>query len=99
MVAKFCSRSHGQPVFGVRSAAMMASRRSISREGIIGGSRKFARTVSDRPQREEHDAKAIQHLFSPDSFSSLGPNAGQSSNSRLASNRNQVRRSVPSMKF
>src|SRR6201986_3101832 len=35
MGAKFCSRSHGQPVLGVRNAAMIASRRPISREGVI----------------------------------------------------------------
>src|SRR5271165_1307384 len=35
MVAKFCSRSHGHPVFGVRSAAMISRRRPISREGVI----------------------------------------------------------------
>src|ERR1700733_634764 len=44
MVAKFCSRSHGQPVFGVRSAAMMASKRSISREGVMKALAMFART-------------------------------------------------------
>src|SRR5882762_5489843 len=37
MVAKFCSRSQGQPVPGVRSAAMISSRREMSREGRIGG--------------------------------------------------------------
>src|ERR1700730_9010128 len=35
MVAKFCARSQGQPVFGVPSAAMISSRRPISREGVI----------------------------------------------------------------
>ena len=35
MVAKFCSRSHGQPLPGVRSAAMISSRREISREGVM----------------------------------------------------------------
>src|SRR6516162_10888967 len=34
MVEKFCSRSHGQPVLGVRSAAMMSSSRAISRAGV-----------------------------------------------------------------
>src|SRR5579872_406216 len=37
MVEKFCSRSQGQPVFGVRSAAMISRSRSISREGVIQG--------------------------------------------------------------
>ena len=32
MVAKFCSRSHGQPVPGVRSAAMISISRAMSRE-------------------------------------------------------------------
>src|SRR5262249_11209892 len=35
MVEKFCSRSHGQPVFGVRRAAMMSSRREMSRAGFM----------------------------------------------------------------
>ena len=35
MVAKFCSKSHGQPVFGVRSAAMISISRAISREGVM----------------------------------------------------------------
>src|SRR5207244_3731557 len=35
MVAKFCSRSHGQPVTGVRSAAMISISREISREGVM----------------------------------------------------------------
>ena len=35
MVAKFCSRSHGQPLPGVRSAVMISSRREISREGVM----------------------------------------------------------------
>src|ERR1700722_9159319 len=35
MLAKSCSRSQGQPVLGVRNAAMIASRRPISREGVI----------------------------------------------------------------
>src|SRR5216684_3924666 len=33
MVAKFCSRSHGQPLPGVRSVAMISIRPKISREG------------------------------------------------------------------
>src|SRR3981081_2704845 len=36
MVAKSCSRSHGQPVLGVRSAAMISISRAISRAGFIG---------------------------------------------------------------
>src|SRR5690606_10757594 len=35
MLAKSCFRSHGQPVSGVRSAAMMSSRRRMSREGVM----------------------------------------------------------------
>src|ERR1019366_9352563 len=37
MVAKFCSRSHGEPEPGVRSAAMISRRREISRDGVIEG--------------------------------------------------------------
>ena len=32
---KFCSRSHGQPLPGVRSAAMISSKPEISREGVM----------------------------------------------------------------
>src|SRR4051794_23076060 len=35
MLAKFCSRSQGQPVPGVRSAAMISIRWAISREACI----------------------------------------------------------------
>src|SRR5471032_3210040 len=35
MLAKSCSRSQGQPVSGVRSVAMISSRREISREGVM----------------------------------------------------------------
>src|SRR4051794_38963887 len=35
MVSKFCSRSQGQPVTGVRSAAMISIRRLISLEGCM----------------------------------------------------------------
>src|ERR1700722_19680639 len=35
MLEKSCAKSHGQPVPGVRNAAMMARRRSMSREGVI----------------------------------------------------------------
>src|SRR5437016_6027592 len=37
MLAKSCCRSHGQPVPGVRSAAMISIRRPMSREGFSGG--------------------------------------------------------------
>src|SRR5580700_4044790 len=53
MVAKFCSRSHGQPVFGVRSAAMIASRRPISREGVITRILIGSRTWNADPIRAE----------------------------------------------
>ncbi len=33
---KFCSRSHGQPLPGVRSAAMISMSREMSREGFTG---------------------------------------------------------------
>src|SRR6188508_1823788 len=35
MLEKFCSRSQGQPVSGVRSAAMISNSRAMSREGFI----------------------------------------------------------------
>src|SRR5205085_4564765 len=35
MVWKFCSRSHGQPDPGVRSAAMISISRTMSREGFM----------------------------------------------------------------
>src|SRR5260370_37514174 len=35
MVEKFCSRSHGHPLPGVRSIAMISRKREISREGVI----------------------------------------------------------------
>src|SRR6266446_4917071 len=35
MVEKFCSRSHGHPLPGVRSIAMISSKREISRDGVI----------------------------------------------------------------
>ena len=35
MVRKLCSRSQGQPVPGVRSAAMISMRRAMSREGFM----------------------------------------------------------------
>src|SRR5260370_10481460 len=38
IVAKVCSRSHGQPLPGVRSAAMSPMRHAMSREGVMPGS-------------------------------------------------------------
>src|SRR5260370_33488893 len=38
MVAKLCSRSHGQPLPGVRSAAISSMRRAMSREGLMPAS-------------------------------------------------------------
>src|SRR5262245_52544163 len=35
MVPKFCSRSHGQPLPGVRNAAMISSSRVMSRDASI----------------------------------------------------------------
>lgn len=37
IVAKFCSRSQGQPVFGVRRAAMISISRAMSLEGFKSG--------------------------------------------------------------
>src|ERR1700732_3280022 len=61
MVAKFCCRSHGQPVGGVRSAAMISISRAISREGaragalaaVMTGFRSKARTLSELCHGEE----------------------------------------------
>src|SRR5262249_17258042 len=39
MVSKLCCRSHGHPVPGVRSAAMISISRAMSREGVIARSR------------------------------------------------------------
>src|SRR5689334_10317712 len=38
MVAKLCSRSHGQPEPGVRSAAMISRRAAMSRDGFMRAS-------------------------------------------------------------
>src|SRR6516164_5625548 len=46
MVAKLCSRSHGHPVPGVRSAAMMSISAPISREGFIAAPRALAIPIS-----------------------------------------------------
>src|SRR5215831_4958011 len=43
IVEKFCARSHGHPVPGARSAAMISMRRAISREGMTA--------MSDDPRR------------------------------------------------
>src|ERR1700719_2059840 len=44
MVEKSCARSHGHPVPGVRSAAMISIRRTISREAVM-------LVMSDDPRR------------------------------------------------
>src|SRR5712692_9896796 len=51
MVAKFCSRSHGQPLPGVRSVVMISIRRDISREGVMGAP-ELAKTDLCMPQDE-----------------------------------------------
>src|SRR6267142_1581716 len=55
MVAKFCCRSHGQPVPGVRSAAMMSRSRTISREGVMDrtAENEWRTTEDTPPQRVE----------------------------------------------
>ena len=50
MVAKFCSRSHGQPVPGVRSAAMISSSRAMSREGFMGHGERYQARSGRRDQ-------------------------------------------------
>src|SRR5437764_1185673 len=45
MVAKFCARSHGQPLSRVRSAAMISISAAISREGFSGLMRASARIL------------------------------------------------------
>src|SRR6202023_2311626 len=51
MLANLCSRSHGQPVWGARNAAMIASRRPISREGVITRILTGSRTSNADPIR------------------------------------------------
>src|SRR5215471_8267693 len=54
MVPKVCSRSHGQPVPGVRSAAMISSSRAISREGVI------ARSTTEGTRTADHTMLAVR---------------------------------------
>ena len=55
MVRKVCSRSQGQPVPGVRSAAMISISRAMSREGFTGWRASSAgagdRSKADRRRR------------------------------------------------
>src|SRR5579862_7060752 len=60
MVAKFCSRSHGQPVLGVRNAAMITSRRPISREGVITRILIGSRTLNADPIRAKNPPRPCE---------------------------------------
>src|SRR6516165_9684256 len=54
MVPKVCCKSHGQPVPGVRSAAMISSSRAISREGVI------ARSTTEGTRTADHTMLAAR---------------------------------------
>src|SRR4051794_6995352 len=64
MVEKSCCRSHGQPVPGVRSCAMISSRREMSREGVMAhrsleGSGLYAASGGSGPARDARYPQAI----------------------------------------
>src|SRR5262245_16863154 len=48
MVAKLCSRSHGQPLPGVRSAAIISMSWAMSRDGVMGQPCRAGATVETR---------------------------------------------------
>src|SRR5262249_41434675 len=54
MVSKVCSRSHGQPVPAVRSAAMISMSRAMSREGVI------ARSTTEGTRTADHTMLAAR---------------------------------------
>src|SRR5215831_2725501 len=64
MVAKFCSRSHGQPLPGVRSAAMISSSREISRDGFTERcccSRETSETVAKQRTSRDPAGSLTRH--------------------------------------
>src|SRR3954453_7629203 len=61
MVEKSCSRSHGQPLPGVRSCAMMSSRPEISREGVMKYS--WAGALSAEVFRLQFDRLAMRRTI------------------------------------
>src|SRR5271156_1072211 len=68
MVEKFCSKSHGQPVFGVRNAAMMSRRRAIWREGGIARGRSLitdAITPTSLPAKQRQISTDHAHFGLP----------------------------------
>src|ERR1700688_2700346 len=59
IVSNRCSRSQGQPLPGVRSAAISSSKRAMSREGVMSRSRGFAsRPPSFRPPNPRAAARS-----------------------------------------
>src|SRR5262245_65152296 len=75
MVSKVCSRSHGQPVPGVRNAAMISSSRVMSREGVITRSTtegRRPRTIQCLPPAVPH----LRHLCSQASPAGTKPGRG-----------------------
>src|SRR5215470_5521712 len=69
MVAKLCSRSHGQPDPGVRSAAMISMRAAMSRDGFMAsvlpdetfggdGGRQGAHRKTGGARRDRHRSAA-----------------------------------------
>src|SRR6516165_1975447 len=74
MVSKVCSRSHGQPLPGVRSAAMISSSRAMSREGVIAGS--TAGADNSGPYNACRQlSRILRHL--PSQASPAGPRLGR----------------------
>ena len=97
MVAKFCSRSHGQPVPGVRSAAMISISRLMSREGVMRSSKLGRADPSATTSACDSEASRGSQPRLAKSPESVLPSDAQwpdSSALRLASNMNQTRRSA-----
>src|SRR5262245_48552317 len=69
MLSKVCSRSHGQPVPGVRNAAMISSSRVMSREGVITRST----TEGRRPRTIQCLPPAVPHTLRHLLFSQASP--------------------------
>src|ERR1700684_1152806 len=100
MVEKFCSRSHGHLVPGVRRAAMISSKRVMSREGVnVAIAKVLTEPSGVDPIRTGLDRdRKIAPAHEPGALSTNCRDYSAFSG-RVASNRNQVRRSASSMKF
>src|SRR5262245_61375915 len=61
MVAKLCSRSHGQPVPGVRSAAMMSMSRAMSWDAVMGSNLQggYGRSLGARRATAGHKLRRL----------------------------------------